>query len=202
MNRVMVIFSRVVFSTILGVILIGLAFWEITVLKKYSEKNKTVAVSDLTVESKTIVAENEEMQDKVIFGEVTGEDARPIIIENFLKKYKSPLVPYAQMMFDLSVTYGFNPFLIPAIGMQESNLCKNIPEGSYNCWGYGIHKNGTLKFENYEIALKSFAEYLKREYVDKGYLTVEQIMKKYCPHSDGSWAFGVNHFIEEMETGK
>jgi len=202
MNRVMVIFSRVVFSTILGVILIGLAFWEITVLKKYSEINKTVAVSDLTVESRAIVAENEEIQDKVIFGKVTGEDARPIIIENFLKKYRSPLVPYAQMMFDLSVTYGFNPFLIPAIGMQESNLCKNIPEGSYNCWGYGIHKNGTLKFENYEIALKSFAEYLKREYIDKGYLTVEQIMKKYCPHSDGSWAFGVNHFIEEMEAGR
>ncbi len=198
----MVIFSRVVFSTILGVILIGLAFWEITVLKKYSEINKTVAVSDLTVESRAIVAENEEIQDKVIFGKVTGEDARPIIIENFLKKYRSPLVPYAQMMFDLSVTYGFNPFLIPAIGMQESNLCKNIPEGSYNCWGYGIHKNGTLKFENYEIALKSFAEYLKREYIDKGYLTVEQIMKKYCPHSDGSWAFGVNHFIEEMEAGR
>ncbi len=198
----MVIFSRVVFSTILGVILIGLAFWEITVLKKYSEINKTIAVSDLTVESRTIVAENEEIQNKVIFGKVTGEDARPIIIENFLKKYRSPLVPYAQMMFDLSVTYGFNPFLIPAIGMQESNLCKNIPEGSYNCWGYGIHKNGTLKFENYEIALKSFAEYLKREYIDKGYLTVEQIMKKYCPHSDGSWAFGVNHFIEEMEAGR
>ena len=82
----MVIFSRVVFSTILGVILIGLAFWEITVLKKYSEINKTIAVSDLTVESRTIVAENEEIQNKVIFGKVTGEDARPIIIENFLKK--------------------------------------------------------------------------------------------------------------------
>ena len=68
----MVIFSRVVFSTILGVILIGLAFWEITVLKKYSEINKTIAVSDLTVESRTIVAENEEIQNKVIFGKVTG----------------------------------------------------------------------------------------------------------------------------------
>ncbi len=133
---------------------------------------------------------------------VTGDDARPLIIEKFLKKYNSPLLPYSRMIFDLSQTYGFDYYWILAIGMQESGLCKNIPENSYNCWGYGINSAGTLRFPNYEVALKSYAEYLKRQYFDKGLNTPELIMKKYCPHSNGSWAYGVQHFIDEMESGK
>ncbi len=133
---------------------------------------------------------------------ITGDDARPLIIEKYLTKYKSPLVPYSKLIFELSQTYGFDYYWIVAIAQQESNLCKKIPENSFNCWGYGIHKKGTLRFENYEIALKSYAEYLKRQYFDKGLNTPELIMKKYCPYSDGSWARGVQQFIDQMESGK
>ena len=136
-----------------------------------------------------------------VLGVVSSDDARPVIIKKYLEKYKSPLVPYADLIFQLSQTYGYDYYWIVAIAQQESNLCKNIPDDSYNCWGYGIHKKGVLKFENYELALKSYAEYLIREYFDKGFNTPELIMKKYCPNSNGSWAFGVKHFIEEMESG-
>lgn len=128
-------------------------------------------------------------------------DARSLIVKRYLEKYKSPLAPYADLICQLSDTYGFEYYWIPAIAQQESNLCKKIPEGSHNCWGYGIHSKGTLKFESYDLALKSYAEYLKRVYFDKGLNTSELIMKKYCPNSDGSWARGVNQFIREMETG-
>lgn len=147
-----------------------------------------------------IGSENNEEKDSVQ-QEIKTDDARPIIIKKYLEKYDSPLAPYSKLIFDLSQTYGFEYYWIVAIAQQESNLCKKIPDGSFNCWGYGIHKKGTLKFENYELALKSYAEYLKREYFDKGLNTPELIMKKYCPSSDGSWAFGVKHFINEMETG-
>jgi len=133
--------------------------------------------------------------------ETKSEDARPLIIKRYLEKYKSPLAPYSDMIFQLSQDYGFEYYWIVAIAQQESNLCKKIPEDSHNCWGYGIHANGTLKFESYELALKSYAEYLKRAYFDKGLNTTELIMKKYCPHSNGSWAYGVNQFIAEMESG-
>lgn len=132
---------------------------------------------------------------------VLGDDAWPALIEGYLRKYKSPLVPYSGLIYEVSRTYGFEPYWILAIGQQESNLCKKIPENSYNCWGYGIHSRGTLRFENYEMAIRSFAEYLKREYFDKGRMTPEEIMGKYCPHSNGSWAYGVSHFIEEIESG-
>jgi len=158
-----------------------------------TEQGKLVSVGQvLGVENNTLK----------IGDSVVGEDARPVIIEKFLKKYNSPLLPYSKLIFDLSQTYGFDYYWILAIGMQESNLCKVIPENSHNCWGYGINSAGTLKFDNYELALKSYAEYLKRQYFDKGLNTPELIMKKYCPHSNGSWAYGVQHFIDEMESGK
>jgi hypothetical protein len=141
-------------------------------------------------------------EDREIKGNVVSDDARPLLISGYLERYKSPLAPYSDLILNLSDTYGFDYYWILAIGQQESNLCMKIPENSFNCWGYGINSAGTLRFENYELALKSFAEYLKREYFDKGLNTPELIMKKYCPHSNGSWAYGVNQFIEEIENGK
>lgn len=147
--------------------------------------------SDLTKNKEINITEN-----------ISADDARPLIIKKYLEKYKSPLAPYSDLIFQLSQDYGFEYYWIVAIAQQESNLCKKIPEGSHNCWGYGIHKRGTLSFNNYETSLKSYAEYLKREYFDKGLNTPELIMSKYCPSSDGSWARGVWQFINQMELGR
>jgi hypothetical protein len=147
------------------------------------------------------LANGESELGSAIDNKVVTDDARPLLIKRYLEKYKSTLVPYADLIFKLSETYGFPYYWIVAIGQQESNLCKKIPENSFNCWGYGINSAGTLRFDNYELALKSYAEYLKRAYFDKGLNTPELIMKKYCPHSNGSWAFGVQHFIDEIESG-
>ena len=132
---------------------------------------------------------------------VYADDARLKLIEAYLTKYKSPLLPYSQLILDLSDMYQFDYRWIVAIGQQESNLCKKIPKDSYNCWGYGIHAKGTLKFDSYELALKSFASYLKKSYFDKGLDTPELMMTKYCPHSNGSWAFGVKQFFADIESG-
>lgn len=155
-----------------------------------------LASSNNNVESLGEVSPNES------FGSAVAADARVLLVENYLKRYKSPLVPYSKLIVELSDTYGFDYYWIVAIGQQESNLCKKIPENSFNCWGYGIHARGTLRFESYEIALKSYAEYLKRAYFDKGLDTPELIMRKYCPSSNGSWAFGVKQFIREIESGE
>jgi hypothetical protein len=181
-------------------------FWEFKELSNI-EKDKAISlysISDLSTGKELVVGQanvgtNE--KDSYIEGKAVANDARPVIIRKYLQKYNSPLEPYSDLIFELSQTYGFDYSYILAIGQQESNLCKKIPENSFNCWGYGIHKEGTLGFDNYEIALKSFAEYLKREYFDKGYTTPEEMMKKYCPHSNGSWAFGVQHFIDEIKNG-
>jgi hypothetical protein len=169
-----------------------------------SEKKTVMAIS--AMDNQTAIIKSEQVIDEteknmtVVSLAATG-DARPLLVKKYLEKYHSPLLPYAEMIVELSDVYGFDYYWMVAIAQQESNLCKVIPDNSHNCWGYGINSAGTLKFDNYELALKSYAEYLKRAYFDQGLNTPELIMKKYCPHSNGSWAFGVNQFIKEIEDG-
>jgi len=124
-------------------------------------------------------------------------DARPILIEQYLEKYNSPLLPYSEFIFEMSEKYGLDYGLMVAIAMCESNVCKKIPEDSYNCWGF---ENGATKFISWEQAIGQVAKTLKERYYDKGLVTPEEIMPKYAPPSvknGGSWAKCVNQFLEE-----
>lgn len=132
-------------------------------------------------------------------GAATAADGRVEIIRQYLEGYKSPLLPYAQNLVDTAEIYGLDFRLLVAIAQQESNLCKKIPDGSYNCWGWGVHSRGTLKFTGFEEAIEAVAKGIREEYVDKGYTTPEEIMAKYTPLSPGTWAAGVHQFLEEME---
>lgn len=132
---------------------------------------------------------------------VDSQDARVIIVTNFLERYDSPLKPYphfAQVFVSLADENGFDFRLLPSIAMQESNLCKVIPPGSYNCLGFGIHERGTLEFESFEANFTRAARELKANYIDIGLTTPEQIMRKYTPSSNGSWADSVNQWMAEM----
>lgn len=134
--------------------------------------------------------------------EVGGDDARVDIVASFLDRHNSPLVPaekYAKFIVDTSDKYGMDYRLIPAIMMQESNLCKAIPTGSFNCLGFGVHAGGTLGFDSYEEGIERATRELKANYIDQGLTTPEMIMTKYTPHSNGSWADSVNQWIAEME---
>lgn len=133
---------------------------------------------------------------------VEGEDARAVIVSEFLKRHSSPLQPadyFGRVIVDTADRYNVDYRLIPAIMMQESNLCKAIPPGSHNCLGFGIHERGTLKFDTYEDSIDRATRELKANYIDKGLTTPEEIMTKYTPGSNGSWADSVNQWIAEME---
>ncbi|MDD4937670.1 MAG: hypothetical protein PHX34_01490 [Candidatus Shapirobacteria bacterium] len=201
MNRLQSALKRVFFLS--GFLIFGVffVFFELMVLSK-TPRQKVLGIN--TEESIRVLVGNSDNLDKEkmkVETSILGGDARPIIIKKYLEKYNSPLVPYSDLIYEISKDYGFEYYWIVAIAQQESNLCKKAPENSFNCWGYGIHKKGTLKFDNYELAIRSFAEYLKREYFDKGLNTPELIMNKYCPSSNGSWAYGVQQFINELENG-
>ena len=126
-------------------------------------------------------------------------DARPEILRNFFLKYNSPLEPESQLLVDIADNYNLDFRLLPAIAMQESNLCKKIPEDSYNCWGYGIYGDKVVRFESYAQGAEIVAKSIRNKYVDKGLITPEEIMAKYTPSSNGSWAKAVRLFMERME---
>ncbi|MGB9883388.1 MAG: hypothetical protein ACPLRN_02630 [Microgenomates group bacterium] len=138
-------------------------------------------------------------KDNIIQAEVGLTDGRVANLKAFFRKHNSPLYDYAQKIVEVSDKYGFDYRLLPAIAMQESNLCRVIPENSYNCWGWGIYGNLVTKFKSYDEAIETVAKGLKEEYIDKGLVTASSIMKKYTPPSTGSWAHGVNTFLKALE---
>jgi len=130
------------------------------------------------------------------------DDARCLLIEKYLKKYSSPLIPYSNLLCEVALKYNLDYRLMVAIAQQESNLCKNSPPEWYNCWGWGIHSKGTKTFESYQEAIETIAKGLKEKYCDKGYCNDPCLMmKKYTPRSNGSWCFGVKQFMEEIDQG-
>lgn len=126
-------------------------------------------------------------------------DGRTSNLKVFFRKYNSPLYNSAETIVEVSDKYGFDYRLIPAIAMQESNLCTYIPEDSYNCWGWGIYGSTVTKFDSYDEAIETVAKGLKTHYIDKGLITASAIMQKYTPSSNGSWAHGVNTFLKALQ---
>lgn len=135
---------------------------------------------------------------------IESDDAREIILANFLERHHSPMQPYsyfAQRLVEIADAYGIDFRLLPAISMQESNLCRNTnPDAPHNCFGWGIHKNGTLDFESYDESFEAVASGLKSKYIEeRGLVTPAQIMTRYNKTSpNGAWAAGVNQFMAEM----
>ncbi len=129
-------------------------------------------------------------------------DARVHIIKDYLHRYSSPLYNYAQDIVTTSDKYLLDYRLLVAIARQESNLCKRIPPGSHNCWGFGIYGDKVTVFDNYPQALEIVAKTLKKNYIDIGLDTPEKIMAKYTPPSiekGGPWAKGVSEFMSDLE---
>jgi hypothetical protein len=134
-----------------------------------------------------------------IDAEIETDDARPVILDQYLGRYNSPMTPYADFLFEMSEKYGLDYRLMVAIAQCESNLCKKAPAGSYNCWGF---ENGETKFSSWQQAIEQVAKTLKERYIDQGLVTPEQIMPKYAPPSvekGGPWAKCVNQFLQEIE---
>lgn len=132
-------------------------------------------------------------------GEVA--DARVILVQNFLERHNSPLAEednFGQFLVDLADEHNVDFRLLPSIAMQESNLCKVTPPGSYNCLGLGVHERGTWEFESYQANFAAAAKILKKNYIDQGLTTPVEIMGKYTPKSNGSWAASVNQWMAEM----
>lgn len=133
---------------------------------------------------------------------IETQDAREIIVANFLERHNSPMQPYSYYgtkLVEIADQNGLDFRLMPAIAMQESNLCKvTNPGAPHNCLGFGIHQRGTLDFESYEAGFERAAREIKERYVDIGLETPEEIMTKYTPSSNGSWAESVKQWMAEM----
>ncbi len=138
----------------------------------------------------------------VLTGNIAVQDARVAIVADFFNKYNSDLAPFAQDVVSSADKYGLDYRLIPAIAMQESTLCNNLPDklkDSRNCWGYGIYGKNITRFDSYPEAIDTVTKTLVTQYKEKGLETPEQIMAKYTPSNNGDWADSVSLFMDQLQ---
>lgn len=134
---------------------------------------------------------------------LASEDARSLVIERYMKRWSSPMLPYARYIVDVSDAHGVNPYLVVAIAQQESNLGKLMPPNCHNAWGWGIHSRGTLCFDNWEEGINTFVSGLSNNYLAYDLHSPEEIMTKYNSTSPGgAWANGVSYFLDQLESGQ
>jgi hypothetical protein len=137
--------------------------------------------------------------ENVLGNNIISKDARIEIIRDFFLKYKSPLEPFSENIIESADKYSLDYRLLPAIAMQESNLCKKIIANSYNCWGFGIYGKKITKFGSYPEAIETVTKTLAKNYIAGGLSTPEEIMKKYTPSNTGAWADSVNYFMDALQ---
>lgn len=130
---------------------------------------------------------------------ITQEDSRIDALETFFRKYKSELAPFADDVVKTADKYGVDYRLVPAIAMQESNLCKKAPEDTFNCWGWGIYGKNKVAFKSYTHGIEAVSRTLS-EYKEQGLVEPDEIVKKYTPANTNNWSGGVSYFMKEIST--
>lgn len=190
---------RIIFFSLLFFLLLFLdfciGFW---VQKKQRQRQFFHNVMNQLELIASISPESSKSQ-KELMDEFKTSDIRIVNLKYFFRKYNSVLYEKAEYVVKAADTYGLDYRLLPAIAMQESNLCKYIYQNSHNCWGWGIYGGKVTRFSSYEEAIDTISRGIKTQYIDKGLKTPEEIMSKYTPPSDGSWAHGVNTFLNIIE---
>lgn len=127
-----------------------------------------------------------------------SQDARILVLKKFFSNYKSELYDEAEEIVYQSDIYGIDYALIPAIAMQESQGCKVIPPGSYNCWGLGIYGSKKIHFASFKDAIIAVAKTIKEAYIKRGLTNPTLLEDRWTPSSVGQWSYSVNFFIGKI----
>jgi len=125
-------------------------------------------------------------------------DSRVRILREYLEKYNSPLVPYAGTFVETADKYNLDWKLVVAISGVESTFGREIPNDSYNGWGWGIYGDNMIRFSSWNEGIETISEGLRNKYMDKwGAKDVYQIGKLYA--SSPTWAQRVEYFMNSIE---
>lgn len=120
-------------------------------------------------------------------------------LEKFFESYKSPLKAHSKTFVAVAEKYNMDYRLLPAISCMESSCGKNLIEGSYNPFGWGIYGSNAIYFKNYDEAIETVGKGIKANYIEKGFDTPQKIAPIYTPPNHGNWLSGVTFFMEKIE---
>lgn len=110
---------------------------------------------------------------KISFGD-PPKDQRVVRLERYLRRHRSPLADYADLIIEESDKYGIPYKMVVAIAYHESGLCRKCFK-PYNCWGWMTKDS----WESYEEAIPKYIKGLYKGYFSKGVDTIEEIAPTY-----------------------
>ncbi|MEK7159888.1 MAG: hypothetical protein AAB702_00195 [Patescibacteria group bacterium] len=120
-----------------------------------------------------------------------ARDYRVKIIENYLKRYDSPMVSNAGDFVFYADKYNLDWRLVLAISGVESTYGKQIPPYSYNGWGWGVYGDNVIRFKSWKEGIQTVSQGLREKYMDKwGGENIYEIGSFYA--SSPHWANSVN----------
>ncbi|MFA6081742.1 MAG: hypothetical protein WC741_05060 [Patescibacteria group bacterium] len=117
-----------------------------------------------------------------------------IVIESVLNRYDSPMAGESEAFVKACIKYQIDCYLLPSIAGLESTFGKFIWPNSYNAFGWD---RGFMMFENWADGIDTVAYGLRKGYLNKGALTVEDIGPIYS--ESPTWAVRVNFFINQFQ---
>jgi len=117
----------------------------------------------------------------------------------FFKSYNSSLEPYSEHFVLVADKYGLDYRLLPAISCVESTCGKFYIPSSNNPFGWGIYGNTVTSFESIEVGIDTVGAGLAKNYVNKGYDTVEEIAPIYNPNTPVQWGGKINFFFKQID---
>jgi hypothetical protein len=115
-----------------------------------------------------------------------------------LEKYNSPLVPYAGTFVETADKYNLDWKLVAAISGVESTFGREIPDASFNGWGWGIYGDNMIRFSSWNEGIETISQGLRTKYIDKwGAKDVYEIGRFYA--ASPTWAQRVEYFMNSIE---
>ena len=171
-------------------------------LIKVEGLNFTVSRSSKNIFDEVGPVVNDEARQLLVSTKVKAGDARVLVIDNFLKRYTSPMAGHGKDFIAAADYYGLDWRLLPAIAFQESNLGKKIPSDSYNPFGWAIYtgKKSGVYFDNWSHSIFTVAAGLKKNYLDNGLATPETIAVRYTEDANQTWVFAVKTAMQELSS--
>lgn len=126
--------------------------------------------------------------------EILRQNKMKIAIETVLKRYDSPMSEESDSFIKACIKYQIDCYLLPSIAGLESTFGKFIWPNSYNAFGWA---RGYMMFDSWDEGINTVAKGLRKGYLNKGALTVDQIGPIYS--ESPTWAVRVNSIRDQFE---
>ena len=161
---------------------------------EYEEEN---IINDEVEKVEEEISVEEVPQRVEVFDGLTMEE----LIDKLNRNLSSDLSNMGYAYANYSIELGVDPYLAVAISMHETGCTWNCSYLAKTCHNVGGQKGSGCgeyaAFDTMEDGIYAFIANIKRNYVDYGLMTADEMNPKYA--EDPTWSMKVNNYIDKIK---